>query len=427
MSTSPKVIPYSDILISNNSGTLIIDLTRDEKKRIINKISQNHFEKDYQKIESQIKKLSQDLDNSEQSFPFEDFTLYEEKISTKNLIKTLSILKINDFDYTQSNQQNLINYQKLKTNNKIEEYLLRNWLYYSSQYQTSLKLLFNTNGYFKRKYQLQEFISNLYNLKLKNDNHIKNNYFQNLIVSIFNGINIKTKKIIQRMSKRHTRFSFIIHFIIIPIIIIFILKTLKQYQPKLCKISSKIKKYLNTNEPQGLNSKSKKALLTGSFFYLNYYHLQNIIENILNQKNNYQLAEILFMKNFTHYHKKDILDFYQNLSSLDLLVQKFCHKHIDDLINILDNMLPFNIQEVNLFTTNILEILKKQIRHKKSLDSSCNNLVKVMIQENNNLPVYFFIDRHCFQRTNLECICCFIICLLKVNNIQIFSSQNSSQ
>ena len=128
------------------------------------------------------------------------------------------------------------------------------------------------------------------------------------------------------------------------------------------------------------------------------------------------------LKHFSHYHKKDILDFHQNLCILDQLVQKFCRKNIDDLIDILDNIPPFKIQEVNLFTGHILEILKKQIRHKKSLDSSCNNLVKVMIQENNNLPVYFFIDRHCFQRTNLECICCFIICLLKVNNIQIFSS-----
>ena len=427
MSKSPKVIPYSDILIKNDGGTIIIDLSKDEKKRIINKIKQHQFEKDYQKIEQQIKIISQDLEQSENSFPFEDFTLYEEKISTKNLIKTLSILKINDFDYTQSNQYNFINYQKLKDNSKIEEHLLRNWLYYSSQYQTSLKLLFNTDGYFKRKYQLQEFISNLYNLKFKNDDPIKNNSFQNLIISIINGINLNTKIIIQKITKRHSRFSFIIHFIITPIIIIFILKTLKQYQPKLCKISSKIKKYLNTNEPQGLNSKSKKALLTGSFFYLNYYHLQNIIGSILNQKVNHQLADILFMKHFSYYHKKDIIDFYQNLSSLDLLVQKFCRKDIDDLIDILDHIPSFKIQEVNLFTSNILEILKKQIRHKKILDSSCNNLVKVMIQENYNLPVYFFIDRHCFQRTNLECICCFIICLLKVNNIQIFSNQNSIQ
>ena len=72
MSKSPRVIPYSDILINKDGGTLIIDLSQDEKKRIINKINKHQFEKDYQKIEQQIKIISQDLETSEESFPFED-------------------------------------------------------------------------------------------------------------------------------------------------------------------------------------------------------------------------------------------------------------------------------------------------------------------------------------------------------------------
>ena len=424
MSKSPKVIPYSDILIDKNGGTVIIDLSLDEKKRIINKINKHQFEKDYQKIEYQIKQVSQKLETSDESFSFEDFTLYEQKISIKNLIKTLSIIKINDFDYTLSNQYNLNNYQKIKNNIKIEEHLLRNWIYYSSQYQTSLSQLFNSDGHLKKNYQLHEFITNLYNLWFTREQTNKNNSFQDLVISIIEGINLKTKIIIQKISKRYTRFSFTIYFILTPIIIILILKMFKQYRPTLFKISSKIKKYFNSDEIQGLNSRSKKLLLTSSIFYLNYNNLHNIIGSILYQKVNYKLGDILFMKNFSYYHKKDIIDFHQNLCSLDLLVQKFCCKNIDDLIDILDNIPPFKIQEVNLFTSNILEILKKQIRNKKNLNLSCNKLVQTLIKEDKNLPIYFFIDRHCFERTSLECICCFIICLLKVNNIQIFSNHS---
>ena len=41
MSQNLKIIPYSDILIENDGGTLLIDLSNDNQLRIIKKIPEN--------------------------------------------------------------------------------------------------------------------------------------------------------------------------------------------------------------------------------------------------------------------------------------------------------------------------------------------------------------------------------------------------
>ena len=411
-----KLIPYSDVLIQNDGGTLLIDLSNSEKKKITNKMKQEEFETDLVKIEQEKQQFKNKIDSKDDSFSFDSFILHEEKIIIKNQIKTLSILKMFDFDYKKSNRANYLHYKSTEQNKTIREKYIRLWLYYIGKGHVTSDIIINKNGELNNEYQLNEIIYKLYDIKYNNSiNKTFTSNIDNILRTIFNNI---TKQYNKLENKHMLDIS--LYLFITPIIFIYLMKYVEKTNSVVGSLLKNCYRYMNKDEEQGLSSKSKKIVLGSIVMYYGYFKLHDYITNVIDIYIKNEISTLIFNENINDNEKNNILSYREKMVSFDSLVDNLSLKSDNELFDII-NAIPKNkTEDIHIFTNNLVNKLKVEIRKTAILDKTCSPFAKTLIQNNNKLPLFLFTDKDCELRTLRETICAFIICLLKAKDINIF-------
>ncbi len=418
-----KIIPYSDILIENDGGTINLDLTHNEAKRIIKKIKNYNFDKDVIKIEEESDKIINDLNYEENSFSFEILTTHQEKIFTKNLIKVLSLLKIDNFDYQNKNRENYklyLDIQKQNNNDLLGRYY-RIWILYLGQENTTLKIFFDNQGMFKSRFDLEEVIFKSYNLAYNNE--IKKNNFNSIESTIRYIINVIVHKIkLNANFIQNKSIELSLYLLIVPVLFYYLIKISKIFNSILYNIFINFFNYFNKDEIGGLNKTHKKIILGSIAYFFTYYKFKELINKYISDSFDFNLASLIFTDKFDSSKKKEIINFYEQIEILEDIIQKFKNKK--NIINIVDNISYSNKKEIEYYSKKIINICKDEIRKVNEYNIPCHTIIKKMITNNINLPVYFFIDKNCQFRSKIDCMCCLIYNVIKINQLNIFLTEN---
>jgi hypothetical protein len=414
--TTVKLIPYSDVLIQNNGGTLLIDLSENDKKKIVNKIKKQDFETDLEKIEHEEQQFKNKIGDNDESFSFDSFVLHEDKIIIKNQIKTLSILKMHNFDYSNSNRVNHAHYKTTINNKTLKEKYLRLWLYYSGREKTTLDIIINKYGELNNEYETNEIIYKLYEIKY--NNYVTKSFtgnMDNILKTIFNHLINQYNK-----SKNKQIAQLSVQLCIIPLIFIYLIKYTKNKNNTISNLLETSYKYMNINEERGISSNTKKLAVGSVMAYHGYKKINNYITNVIDVYNKNEIAKPVFNDNIDASEKKEIIVHLEKMITIDTLVNNLSNKSISELFDIM-NAIPKNrTEDINIFTNNLIETLKIEIKKTPQLNKKCSNFAKHFIQNKKTLPLFLFVDKDCELRTLKECICAFIICLLNMKDISIF-------
>lgn len=418
-----KIIAFSDILIENDGGTINIDLTNEEKKRIIKKIKNYNFDKDTIRIEEDSDKIINDLNynkDEDDSFSFEIFTTYQEKVINKNLINVLSLLKIDNFNYQNKNSDNLklyLSIQKENNNDIIAKYY-RIWIMYLGQENAILDTIFNNNGLFRSRYNLEELIFKNYNL-IYNNTEIQSSLIS-IIRYLINLIIYKIKY--NSLIAPNDIVTLSLSVLVIPIVIYYLIKISKIFNNIFYNFLKKIFNYLQKDETDGLNKTQKKKIFLGSLFFLTYYNFKSILNRSILTSFEMNLAESIFPRKFNNSKKESIINFYEQIEILEIVIKKI--KQQKNLVKIIDDLSLFRNREINFYNKIIIKILKEEIRNYNEYDFPCHSIVKKIIKKQVYLPVYFFIDKNGNIRSKIDCLCCLLHNIMVVDKVNIFLSND---
>ena len=415
-----RIIPFSDILTENDGGTLTIDLSFDDSSRIIKKIKNYNFDKDVSKIEYQLDLFKEELNDSNESFSFDIITTLKEKKIDTIIIKLLSLLKIDNFNYLNPKRDNFNIYQQIKKlddNEQIAKYY-RYWIFYLGQENCLISYLINQDGTLKKKFEIEEFISNLYEIKYQNKNILYETDLEKIILFLFNEVK---KKIVSNYKNKITNnfFNFSISLIFVPIIFYYLLQFTKLFNKNLFKIINSIIKYLNINENEGLTKYQKKMFFGSTLLLVSIYKLKSYIDNCIHQNFKIFLSQSLFPDHFDSEKKINIINFYEQIESFELIVNEIIKHPIKNLSQVIDELDDNSQNKVTYYNKKIINILKDEIRVIKQLNDPCCAIIRKILSYNIKIPIFFFMNKNCNLKTKLECMGGLIYSFIQINKIKV--------
>ncbi len=416
-----KIIPFSDIITENDGGTLTIDLSFDDSSRIIKKIKNYNFDKDAIKIEQQVVEFRNELIDSNESFSFDILTTSKEKRVDTIIIKLLSLLKVDGFNYQNSKQENFNIYNQLKKfddTDKMTQYY-RYLIFYLGQENCLINILIDKDGLFKKKFELEEYINNLYEIRYENKNILYHTDLEKIILFI----NDKLKNTISQHKTILTKnfYYLCMSLILVPILLYYLSQFTKLFNKGLYKVLDKIIKYLNIDETNGLTNFQKKMFFGSSILLISIFKLKSYIDNCIDHSYKLQLSHLLFPEKIDIDKKKYIINFYEQIESFELIVKEIIKHPIKSIIELLDSFDITNSSMLNYYNKIILKILKNEIRVVKQLNDPCSLIIKKILDYNLKIPVFFFINKSCNLKTKLECIAGLMYSILQINKINIIT------